>query len=107
MSLKHFDDLILVGRPVENEVIFLCCDQNGAIVMGVTKLLDLMGFHEEFSVGLGIRSEEYIECLWICDIENLAIVGEINSNYVLGMVFDDFGWFHAFEQSIVELYLHY
>ena len=107
MSFKHFDDFILVDGPVENEVIFLGCDQDGTIMMGVAELLYLMGFHEEFSVRLGIGSEVYIERLWVCDIENFAIIGEINSNYVLSMVFDDFGWFQAFQQTLVELNLHY
>lgn len=52
-----------------------------------------MCFHEEFSVRLYIGSEEYIECLWICNIENLTIVREIKSNYIFGMIFDYFGWF--------------
>ena len=44
MSFKHFDDIILVDGPVENEVIFLGCDQDGTIMMGVAELLYLMGF---------------------------------------------------------------
>ena len=48
MSFKHFDDLILVDGPVENEVIFLGCDQNGTIIVCVTELLYLMGFMKSF-----------------------------------------------------------
>lgn len=73
----------------------------------VTELLNFVGFHEEFAVTLRIRCEENIESLRICDIEYFSVVGEIKSDYVLGVFFDDFGCFEASEHISSQVDLHY
>ena len=46
VPLEHLDDPVLVDGPIEDEVVLLGGHQNGAVVMRVRYLLDLVDFHE-------------------------------------------------------------
>ena len=76
-------------------MVFFGSYQNGAVVVRVGKLLDLMGFHEEFTVALSIGCQKHIQGLRIGDVEHFPIVGKVKPNNILGMLFDYFGGFKA------------
>lgn len=76
-------------------MIFLCCNQNSTVIMCMTELLDLMCFHEQFTIALNIGCQINIEGLGIGDVEYFSVVGEIKSDYIFGMFFDNFGWLEA------------
>ena len=98
VSFEHFDDSVFVDGPVEDEVVFFCGDEDGTVVVGVAELLDLVVFHEEFSVALGVGGEEDVEGGGVGDVEDLAVVGEVEAYYVFAVLFYYFGGFEALEE---------
>jgi hypothetical protein len=98
VAFEHLDDLVFVDGPIEDEVVFFGSHQNGTVVVGVGQLLDLVRFHEEFAVALGIGGQKHIQGLRIRDVEHLPVVGKVKSDNVLAMLLDYFGWLKALKQ---------
>jgi len=101
VALEQLDHPILMDGPIENEVVFLGRHQNGTVVVRVAQLLDLVRFHEEFAVALSIGGQEHVQSLGVCNIEDLPVVGEIETNDIFGVLFDYLGGFEAFEGLLV------
>ena len=57
------------------------------VVVRVRELLNFVGFHEEFSVALGVGSQIYIEGVGVRDVQDLSVVGEIETCYVTCVLF--------------------
>lgn len=93
MAFEHFDYFILVDRPVQHHMILLRRNDNRVVVVGVRQLLDLIIFHEQFSIALCVGGEVHVEGLAIGDVEDFAVVGEVETGDVGGVLFYYFGGF--------------
>lgn len=87
VALEHFYHPVFVDRPIQNEMVLLGGYNNSIIVVRVRELLYLVGFHEQFSVALGVGCQIYIEGVGVRYVQDLSIVGEVQTCDVTCMLF--------------------
>ncbi len=102
MSFEHLDDLVVVDGPVQDEVALFSGDKNGVLMVGVGELLDFVIFHEEFFEDLTCACVVNVERGAVCDVEQTAVVREINSDNFFHVLLDDFGGFETAHEGVVE-----
>ncbi len=102
MSLEHFDDFVVVDGPVQDEVVLFGGDQNRVFVVGVGQLLDFVVFHEEFFEDLSSAGVVHIEGGAVSDVEQAAIVREVDSHDFFHVLLDDLGGFETAHDGIIE-----
>jgi hypothetical protein len=88
VALEHLDHAVLVDRPVEDQMVLLSRNQDHTVVMGMGQLLDLVVFHKQLSVALGVGSEENVEGVGVSDVKDFAVVGEVQTHDVLVVLFN-------------------
>ena len=68
MPLECLYYLVLVDRPIQHHMVFLCGNYDGVVVVSMRELLDLVVLHEELSVALSIGCEINIQCLTVRNV---------------------------------------
>lgn len=104
VPLEHLDHPVLVDRPVEDEVVLLGGHQNGAVVVRVGDLLDLVDFHEQLAVALRSARQEHVQRLRVSHVQDLPIVRKVQPHDVLRVLLYYLGRLHALEHATRQLH---